>query len=232
MLNAGVSLSVLVIVLTGLRVQGLAVARGWVPVAASRKSAHVLLGSLVLLSWPVYDDSVSARWYAALPLFVLILYFGALGLGVIRDERTVAGASRSGHRSEMLTGPVLYCAAVAPLTVLFWRSPVSVAAFAVLIFGDGLGEIVGTRVRSPRLPWNRRKSIAGTAAVLLGGWIGAWAVSALFAGLGFLAVASGVAPLPLLVVAAVGALVESATPGALDNLTVVLAAGLAASIVL
>lgn len=231
MFNLAVAACVHAAIFVGLRAHGLLVDRGWVTVDVGRKTSHVLLGALVLVSWLAYDDGPSARWLAALPLVVVGAYFAGLGLGLIRDERTVRGASRSGRRYEMLLGPLLYCASAAPLPILFWRSPVAVAAFAFLIFGDALGEVVGRRVPSRRLPWNRRKSVAGTAAVLAGGWVGCLAVFTLFASRGFLDVSAADAWARLLVVCAAGAAAESATPGSLDNVAAVSSCALIGSVV-
>lgn len=226
-----IAASVLAVAFVGLRVQGMGVARGWLTVSVTRKSSHMLLGTLILASWPFYRPGASARWFAALPVFVILLYFLAVGSGLIRDERMVEAASRSGTHREVLFGPSLYCVSVVALTVLFWGSPVSVAAFAFLIFGDGLGEVVGDSVDSFELPWNRGKSAAGSLAVLVGGWLGCVATFWIFDSVGFLRLSPGEAWMPLVVVAAAGAFAESATSGVFDNVTVPVACVLSASVV-
>jgi len=219
------------LVLGGLRLQGLAVQREWVGVRASRKLAHLALGLVLLVSWLLYDDAPSARWWAALPPAVLAGYFVALGAGVKRDDRSVRALSRSGAAREMLLGPVLFTVPFALLTVFLWRSPVAVAALAFLIVGDGVAEPVGRAVKSRPLHWNRDKTMAGSLGAVLFGWLACVCVFRGFHAAGYLVFSAGDAWRPLMVVALVGALTESMTSGQYDNLTVTVACALTGWIV-
>ena len=49
------------------------------------------------------------------------------------------------------------------------RRDIVAAAWGVLAFGDGMATLAGRHIRSPRIPWNREKSVAGTAAFILFG---------------------------------------------------------------
>jgi dolichol kinase len=94
------------------------------------------------------------------------------------------------------------------------------------VLGDPAAFVVGTgRTWRARLPWNRRKSWAGTAAFLLPAWAG---------GLATLWAVSGMPPdghtrlyavLMTGVAAAVGAIVESLPLPVDDNIPVTLAVG-------
>jgi dolichol kinase len=71
-------------------------------------------------------------------------------------------------------GLPVYPLAIAGLCVLFrddtWRT---VAVWSVLAFGDGMSSLAGMTIGGPRLPWNPRKSWAGSAAFVLFGTLGA-----------------------------------------------------------
>lgn len=71
-------------------------------------------------------------------------------------------------------GLPVYPLAIAGLCVLFrddtWRT---VAVWSVLAFGDGMSSLAGMTIGGPRLPWNTRKSWAGTAAFVVFGTLGA-----------------------------------------------------------
>lgn len=73
------------------------------------------------------------------------------------------------HRQELLRGPLLYIAIVVSVTLLFWRdSPIGLLVLCLLCGGDGLADIVGRRYGSTKLPFNHRKSWAGSLAMFTG----------------------------------------------------------------
>ena len=71
-------------------------------------------------------------------------------------------------RRELLRGPLFYVLVLQAATLAWWRtSPVPLLAVACMCGGDGVADIVGRRAPSPRLPWNRGKSVAGSTAMLV-----------------------------------------------------------------
>ena len=66
---------------------------------------------------------------------------------------------RSGKREELLKGPVAYGIVHGLAAMVFWRhSAIGIATIAFLCTGDGLAEVVGTRLgASNPLPFNSRK---------------------------------------------------------------------------
>ena len=132
---------------------------------------------------------------------------------------------------EMLLVPTLFCAPFAVVTVLFWRSPISVASLSFLIFGDGLAELFGSRIRSRALPWNKRKTVSGSVAALLCGWLGCIVLFWIFESSGFITAPTVEVLQSLFIIAAAGAFVESVSSGGIDNLTVTIACCIAASVV-
>lgn len=110
-------------------------------------------------------------------------------------------------------------------------------AIAVLCGGDGMAEVVGAGVASASLPWNPRKTIAGSIACFVGGCIMGVALLRYFvlrqallpAGLATTSLLSHNLSSRVAACAIVGALAESIPlPGeGLDNVIVPIAAGVA-----
>jgi len=133
----------------------------------------------------------------------------------------VRSMTRHGDRAELLRGPLYYVIALVFATLMFWRlSPVSVCAVAAMCGGDGLADIVGRRspAKSPRIPWNRDKTVRGSAAMFVASWGFALALVWLFAGFGFFGfVGSEVAPAASVSAAASSAAAASAAAAAASS---------------
>ena len=71
------------------------------------------------------------------------------------------------------------------ITLLYWKdSLIGIPALMMMCGGDGIADIVGRRVRSPKLPWSREKSIAGSLSVFVGGWLLTMVIFAIYVGAG------------------------------------------------
>jgi phytol kinase len=211
----------LVLSLIWLRLNNFAAHRGWISSNLSRKVIHMGTGPLFVLCWLLFNDQSGARFLAAIVPFGITLQFLAIGLGVIQDPSSVESMSRSGRREEILRGPLYYGIAFIVLTVLFWKSsPTGIVALMLLCGGDGLADILGTRIRSACLPWSPAKSWIGTGAMFFGGLLFATAILAIFTGVGIFPGPFIRYLLPLLILSTAGALVESLPLKDLDNLTV------------
>jgi len=94
-----------------------------------------------------------------------------VGCGLVSDAGLVASVSREGDRRELLKGPLFYVLVLIACTLLSWRdSPTGLVAVSMMCGGDGMADIVGRRFGGGnRLPWNGAKSVAGSAAMLVGG---------------------------------------------------------------
>ncbi len=199
--------------------------RGWISSRLSRKLIHILTGPLFLLCWLLFPDVWYARWLAALVPFGITVQFALIGLGIMKDEASVKAMSRSGDRREILRGPLFYGIVFVVMTLVFWKSsPIGMVALMLMCGGDGLADIMGRGIQSPKLPWSRSKSVAGSLGMLLGGWVLAAFILLVF-------VLAGVFPapfssylLPITVIALVGTLVESLPLQDVDNITVTLVA--------
>jgi phytol kinase len=228
MLNNWIAAAVtLAISLVWLRAMDFAAQRGWIESRLSRKVIHITTGPIFVLCWFLFRDTPDARWWAAAVPLLITLQFALIGSGVIKDEAAVQAMSRSGDRREILRGPLIYGIVFVALTLLFWKdSPIGMTALMLMCGGDGIADIVGRRVPSPKLPWGREKSVIGTVSVLVGGFVlSAFILWIYVAARVFPAPLSGyLAPLALLSLTA--AAVESLPFRDVDNLTVPLAAAL------
>jgi phytol kinase len=111
------------------------------------------------------------------------------------------------------------------MTLLYWKtSPIGIIALMLMCGGDGLADILGRRVNSSRLPWNKGKSVVGSLGMFIGGWLLAVLVIGIYVPLGILPGPFGIYLLPITVIALLGMLVESLPLKDIDNLTVTLAA--------
>ena len=124
-----------------------------------RQLVHVAVGTLALL----------LRYLTALEATVLAgaaVAFNAFALPRVAGHLYRPVESRQ----RWLSGITLYPIAILLLLAAFPdRRDIVAAAWGVLAFGDGMATIAGHHIRSPRIPWNREKSVAGSAAFILFG---------------------------------------------------------------
>ncbi|HCC78631.1 MAG: phosphatidate cytidylyltransferase [Chloroflexi bacterium GWB2_49_20] len=213
------------IALGWLRLMDFAAHRGYIESRLSRKLIHIGTGPIFVLCWLMFPEVWYSRWLAALVPFAITIQFALVGLGILKDEASVKAMSRTGDRREILRGPLFYGIIFVILTLVYWKtSPIGILALMLMCGGDGLADILGRRIYSPRLPWNKGKSVAGSLGMFIGGWLLAALVIAIY-------IPAGVFPglfssylLPISVIALLGMLVESLPLKDIDNLTVTLAA--------
>ncbi len=205
--------------------------RGWMDSRLSRKVIHIGTGPLFVLCWFLFDDAPSARWLAALVPFAITVQFALIGLGVMKDEASVKAMSRTGDPQEILRGPLYYGIMFVVLTLAYWKdSPIGIIALMMMCGGDGIADIVGRRFVSPKLPWSREKSVAGTLGVFLGGWVMSAFIIYIFVAAGVFSGAFTNYLLPITLIALAGALVESLDYKDIDNVTMTLASVLIGSL--
>lgn len=179
-----------------------------------RKAVHMAVGLCAfLLRWlgPLWGAVIAAGGF----LFNLLLLPRLGGRHLLRDAERKSGRS---------IGVLLYPLSVMLLILVFWRRlEVAAATWGILAFGDGMASIVGMSLGRRKLPWNPRKSWAGT----FGYWVfGALAASTLLLWTApgrytvAFAIACGAAA------ALLAALLESLPQGLDDNLGVPMVTGL------
>jgi phytol kinase len=160
------------IAITFLRLMDFLAHRGWIESRLSRKLIHIGTGPIFVLCWLMFPNLPVSRWLAALVPLVITAQFALVGTGVIKDESAVKAMSRTGERREILRGPLFYGIVFVVVTLIYWKdSLIGIPALMMMCGGDGIADIVGRHVKSPRLPWSPEKSLAGSLSVLVGGWL-------------------------------------------------------------
>ena len=210
-----------------LRIMDFAAHRGWIESRLSRKVIHIGTGPLFVLCWLLFRDTPDARWLAASVPLLITIQFILIGLGVIKDEASVRAMSRSGDRREILRGPLYYGIAFILLTIFFWKdSPVGMTALMMMCGGDGIADVVGRRVASPKVPWSREKSTAGSLSVFLGGFLMAAVILWIYVSLRIFSGPFSGYLVPLLLLSLAAAAVESLPFHDVDNITFTMVVGL------
>ena len=214
-----------VIAVVFLRLMDFLAQRGVIESRLSRKLIHIGTGPIFVLCWLMFVDIYISRWLAALVPLVITAQFVLVGTGVIKDEAAVKAMSRTGDRREILRGPLFYGLVFVAVTLLYWKdSLIGIPALMIMCGGDGIADIVGRRVRSPRLPWSPDKSVAGSLSVFLGGWLLTMLIFAIYVWMGAFSgpVTRFVVPVTLVSLGAM--IVESLPFKDVDNITLTVAA--------
>lgn len=201
--------------------------RGWIESKLSRKLIHIGTGPIYVLCWFLFNDDPSARWLAALVPLAITIQFALIGFGVIKDKASVDAMSRTGDPKEILRGPLFYGIMFVALTVVYWKdSPIGIVALMMMCGGDGIADIFGRRIASPKLPWSQDKSIAGTVSVFVGGFVFSAVMIYIYITAGVFSGTISNYLLPITAIAVVGALVESLHFRDIDNISMTLASAL------
>ena len=209
-----------VLSLAFLRLMDFIAQRGWMDSRMSRKVIHIGTGPLFVLCWLLFNDAPEARWLAALVPFSITVQFALIGLGVMKDEASVKAMSRTGDPKEILRGPLFYGMMFVALTLIFWKdSPVGIVALMMLCGGDGIADMVGRNIKSPKLSWSLEKSIAGSVGVFVGGWILSAAILFVYVNAGVFSAPITSYLMPLTWIALGVTLVESLPFKDVDNVT-------------
>jgi phytol kinase len=131
--------------------------------------------------------------------------------------------SRSGDRREILRGPLFYGIVFVAITLIYWKdSLIGIPALMMMCGGDGIADIVGRNINSPKLPWSREKSLAGSLSVFIGGWLLTMLIFAIYVWFGAFSGPITRFLLPVTWIAISATLVESLPFKDIDNLTLVL----------
>jgi phytol kinase len=209
------------IALFWLRINDFFAHKGWVESDISRKIIHIGTGPIFVLCWLFFSDTKSAPYLAAIIPLGITIQFALVGFAFIRDQAAVEAMSRTGDRSEILRGPLFYGLAFVVLTLLFWRdSPTGIVALMFLCGGDGMADLVGKRIASPKLPWSSKKSLAGSLAMFFGGLLFSVLVLWVFIAQGYFPGTIMDYIYPIGLIATVTTLVESLPFRDVDNITV------------
>ncbi|GAB4467609.1 MAG: dolichol kinase [Anaerolineales bacterium] len=194
--------------------------RGWISGKLSRKLIHIGTGPIFVLCWLLFPDQPMSRYLAALVPLLITVQFVLVGTGVVKDEAAVQAMTRTGNPREILRGPLFYGIMFVMLTVIYWKdSPIGITALMMMCGGDGIADIVGRRVPSPKLPWSIEKSVAGSLSVLAGGALMTAIVLFVYISAGVFAEPFRAYLAPVFWISLGGMLIESLPFKDIDNIT-------------
>jgi phytol kinase len=211
----------LFLALAWLRINDYFAHKGWVSGPVSRKIIHIGTGPIFVLCWLFFSDNPAARYFAAVVPLAITLQFALVGLGIMKDQAAVDAMSRKGDRREILRGPLYYGIVFVASTLLFWKdSAVGIIALMLLCGGDGLADIVGKKVGTIALPWSKLKTLQGSIAMFLGGFLFSFLVLAVYSLAGALDTQLAAYLAPLGIISLVATVIESFPYSDIDNITV------------
>lgn len=199
----------------------------------SRKAVHITSGPLYVLTWLAFSEDPMARWFAVLPPLAQFVRLLAIGKGWWKSESAVRTISREGGAEELLRGPLYYVVVLGVMCGVFWRdSPLGILAIAAMCGGDGMADIIGRQFGGACLPFNRDKSWAGSAAMLVFGSLLSIGFVYLFQFFGCFAITPGSATTVVLLTALAATVVEAlpVTERIDDNISVPITAVVAGSL--
>jgi phytol kinase len=153
----------------------------------SRKLVHILSGLLFVLAWPIFSGSTEARYFAAFVPLVNGLRLVINGLSISPNSMLIKSVTREGRAEELLKGPLFYVLALLFSAVFFWReSPIGMISLAMMCGGDGIADIMGRKFGSTKIPYNPRKSWAGSISMFIFGFFISIALLYYYSSLGYL----------------------------------------------
>jgi phytol kinase len=201
--------------------------RGFIESKLSRKFIHIGTGPIFVLCWLMFPDVPSARYLAALIPLLITVQFLLVGTGVIKDEAAVQAMTRSNNPKEILRGPLFYGIMFVVLTIVYWKdSPIGIMALMMMCGGDGIADIIGRRIRSPKLFWSPEKSLAGSLSVFAGGALLTTLILFIYVSVGVFAAPFSMYLFPTAVIALGAMLIESLPFKDIDNITLVVVSAL------
>ncbi|XWS66261.1 hypothetical protein CRYUN_Cryun05aG0184300 [Craigia yunnanensis] len=137
----------------------------------SRKLVHILSGLLFAISWPIFSNSLEARYFASLVPLVNCLRLVIHGLSLADDKGLIKSVTREGNPKELLRGPLYYVLILILCALVYWReSPVGVISLAMMCGGDGVADIMGRKFGSSKIPYNKMKSWVGSISMFVFGF--------------------------------------------------------------
>ena len=126
----------------------------------ARQLVHIAVGGFALLLRYLH-------WYQSVLIAGAAVGFNMWILRAVTRGRLHRPAEA--HTS-VAAGLVFYPTSILLLLLLIPSRPdIVAAAWGIMAAGDGVATLVGRRAPGPRIPWNRAKSVLGTAAFVVAG---------------------------------------------------------------
>ncbi|MFX1475706.1 MAG: diacylglycerol/polyprenol kinase family protein [Promethearchaeota archaeon] len=209
--------------------------RDKIPTYVSRKVFHTFAGPLFIICWLLFSGDLLSRYIAAIVPLIFAMLYVAVGTGVLKNEEFVQLLTRSGKSRELLFGNFLYCLVMVWVSIACFFIPVDKFAgvpfipTAILVFGpmaggDGLADMVGQKWGKHKFKVFSEKSVEGTLAMLVFGFLFTYVMLAIFS-----IILNPVYPavyslmnllIPVIAVSLVATVAEALSPRNIDNLVV------------
>ncbi|OMP05509.1 Phosphatidate cytidylyltransferase [Corchorus olitorius] len=203
-----------------------------IPQSLSRKLVHILSGLLFAVSWPIFSNSIEARYFASLVPFVNCVRLVVHGLSLAEeDQGLIKSVTREGNPKELLRGPLYYVVILIICALIFWReSPIGIISLGMMCGGDGIADIMGRRFGSSKIPYNKSKSWVGSISMFVFGFFISVGMLYYYSVLGYFKLDWGWTIRRVAIVSLVATVVESLPITMLidDNISVPLSSMLAA----
>lgn len=121
-----------------------------------RRFCHMAPGLLPFLLWPIPHKDPLSPLLLQIIVGLFLVIIAALFLNWSRIARASVG-------KEDRMAAILGYAVTVLASILLFPSHIECgfAVLAILAFGDGSATLLGKFARSPKLPWNREKTLAG-----------------------------------------------------------------------
>ena len=216
-----------VIAISFLRLMDYFAHRGWIDGKLGRKLIHIGTGPIFVLCWLMFPDQWISPYLAALIPLLITVQFALVGLGIMKDEAAVEAMTRTGNPKEILRGPLFYGIMFVLLTIIYWKdSAIGITALMMMCGGDGIADIIGRRVKSPKLAWSIEKSVAGSLSVFAGGALLSAVILFIYVSVGAFASPFSAYLIPIFWIALGGTLIESLPFKDIDNITLTVVSAL------
>jgi len=142
------------------------------PQDLSRKIVHICAASW-LLFWPLFDPSHISKYLNILPSFVWMILLFQKGFFAKPDDEAVKTMTRTGDRKELLRGPLYFTMVMNVFGTVFFLNPIAAVTMGILGWGDGLAPYFGKKYGKHKYNFVTEKSIEGSFAFLVFGFLGA-----------------------------------------------------------
>ncbi len=210
----------LILCVLWMRLINILAVKGIISSSVSRKIIHIGTGPLFVICWFLFPDRPISKYLAAFVPLLIVIQVLLVGMGKMKDHASVKSMARTGARDELLKGPLFYGIIFVLLTVFYWKTFYAVIPLMMLCGGDGVADLVGSRISSRILPWAKKKTVLGSLSMLVGGFLFSWLLILIFKQNFNQVFLLKSFTLSILLISMVSTLVESVTPSDYDNLTV------------
>lgn len=192
----------------------------------TRKGVHIMAGCYSFF-WLMASDDSWVRWVAAIPPFLTAVAFLLIGLKIIPGDFMVKSMSRTGEPFDLIKGTLFYSIIMTFICIFIWKDqPFGLIAIMTIAWGDGIAPIIGKFFgkHTYKSIGGSEKTIEGSIGMFVAGVAFSYLICFVF-GLGANEnwLFGSIWPWlwgKILILVAIGTIVEGLSPTDIDNITV------------